>query len=55
MIFFRLFVVLAVSLVTSEGYSQNNFMLKVELDSLYHIDQLYREIMMSQPKKRFIG
>jgi len=55
MIFFRLFVVLAVSLVTSEGYSQNNFMLKVELDSLYHIDQSYREIMMSQPKKDLLA
>ncbi|AUD04109.1 DUF6624 domain-containing protein [Spirosoma pollinicola] len=47
----RFFTVLVLSLVTSISYSQTSAKLKLELDSIYRIDQLYREIMMSQPKK----
>lgn len=41
--------------ITCQSYSQNLPKLKLELDSIYRIDQLYREIMMNQPKKDFLA
>lgn len=49
--FSRLYIALLISLTSSVGYSQTMPSLKIELDSIYRIDQAYREIMMNQQKK----
>lgn len=47
----RLVIALVFSFTTFISYSQNIPKLKLELDSIYRIDQLYREILMNPPKK----
>jgi hypothetical protein len=52
--FFQLFRVLSLAFAISSVFSvygQSNLKLKTELDSIYYIDQLYREIMMSPQRK----
>jgi hypothetical protein len=50
MIAFRFLLVL-VSLLTLSAYGQVNYQLKVELDSIYRVDQLYRDVADSPQKK----
>lgn len=49
--FFRLVQFLLLAFAISSVYGQSSLKLKTELDSIYYIDQLYREIMMSPEKK----
>ena len=46
MFFFRLIRVSLLAFAMTSVYGQGNPKLKAELDSIYYIDQLYREIMM---------
>ena len=51
----RLIQIVLPLLTVSSVYGQNNPKLKAELDSIYRIDQLYREIMMNPQKKDLLA